>query len=69
MMSGAARLLVEEIPSIDFIRRTTENFGTGKSMVRAECWDNLPDLMKRVTVQKLLCIGPEEGMTTEVFTG
>lgn len=40
-MSGATRLLVEEIPSIDFIGRTAENFGTGKGMVRAECWDNL----------------------------
>ena len=41
LMSGATRLLVEEIPSIDFIGRTTENFGTGKGMVRADCWDNL----------------------------
>lgn len=69
MKSGATRLLVGEIPSIDFTGRTTENFGTGKGMVRAECWDNLSDLMERMTVQKLLCIGPEEGMTTEVFTG
>lgn len=69
LKSGATRLLVGEIPSIDFTGRTTENFGTGKGMVRAECWDNLSDLMERMTVQKLLCIGPEEGMTTEVFTG
>lgn len=37
-------------------------------MVRAEV-GTIYDLMERVTVQKLQCIGPEEGMITEVFTG